>query len=227
MARFKDRKHAGKILAKKIDKLEIKPDNLYIVAIPNGGIPVGIPIAARFQRPLYVLIARKIQYPWTTESGYGALTSDGIEVYNENALKRTNLTKKMKTDQKNKAMKQILDREEFFYKHLLPQNIIDGSIIVVDDGLASGITTIAAIKSLLKRDVSKIFLVIPTAHKESINRIEKLFSEYEDKIHIIAEDIRSGFSFAVASAYDNWYDETKEETKRILDKYNSIVIKKE
>lgn len=227
MASFRDRKHAGRILASKISEINSDLNETYIVAIPNGGIPVALPIANAYDMPLYVLIARKIQYPWTTESGYGALTSDGIEVYNQAAVQRANMSEESMKNQKQKAMQQILGREEFFFEHLLPEKIPEKRVILVDDGLASGITMTAAIKSLVKRGADRVIVAVPTAHKQSIDKIENLPTAREIKLRVIAEDVKSGWSFAVASAYENWFDETKEHTKTLLDEYNSQVIKKE
>ncbi|MBD3352056.1 MAG: hypothetical protein GF364_11270 [Candidatus Lokiarchaeota archaeon] len=214
---YRDREDAGTILAEKLKPIINNLDNLHIAAIPNGGIPIGIPVATRYDLVLYVIIARKIQYPWTTEAGYGAVTSDGVEVYNSAAMARANLSAKQKAVQKKKTLKEIKERENFFKNFLLPSDLSQKTVILIDDGLASGITMMAAIRSVSNRGAEKIFVAVPTAHKKSVDKVENIKLRRKTKVEVIAPNIRSGWSFSVASAYKHWFDETKERTLQILE----------
>lgn len=221
MPPFRDRPDAGRKLLPLLTKL-IFGEPVYIAAIPNGGVPVAIPIARHFQMPLYVIIARKAQYPWTTESGFGAVTADGVTVLNEPALARTSMTREAIRTQVGKARAEVSAREQVFAPFLLPESLTGATVVVVDDGLASGITTRAAIRSLHRREVSKVYVAVPTAHESSIRQVEsESLNERNFLVMVICPHIVGGWSFAVANAYENWYDETTRAVIEILQHHNA------
>lgn len=223
---FENREDAGNELVKMLKNEIINPNNLYIVAIPNGGVPVALPIAQHFKKPLYVMITRKIQFPWTTESGFGAITSDGITEFNQNTIYQANLSKSEINSQSKKALEEVKKREKLFMDYIFPQDITDwnlADIILIDDGIASGITTLATTKSLIKRGAKRIIVAVPTAHENTIREFKKsLTSEKNCSVQVISPDIRDDLSFAVANAYKVWYDEENENILQILKEYNKI-----
>ncbi len=206
---FRDRFDAGKLLAKDLREYCAR-DDVLVLAIPAGGVPVGSVVAKELDVSLDVVIVRKAQIPWNTEAGFGAVTWDGETVLNESLVEQLGLTREEIEDSISKAKRNIDERlRKFRGDKPLPQ-LKDKIIILVDDGLASGFTMLAAAKSARKSQPKKIVVAIPTA---SSGAIALLKSEVDE---IVCLNIRSGSSFAVADAYENWYDLSDEEVQKIL-----------
>ncbi len=217
---FRDRPDAG---AKLIDVLKGIPlkTSVLIAAIPNGGVPVAIPIAKQAHKFLYVIVARKIQYPWTTEAGFGAITADGTTAFNTAAISQENLSEATIQVQVDLAREEIQKRAKLFRDFQLPNSLPQAEVILVDDGLASGITMKAAILSLQKRGVQRVIVAVPTAHKTSVNEIEAMSTEKPAfRVQVVSPDIKGGWSFAVADAYQHWYDENASSILQALTDYN-------
>jgi putative phosphoribosyl transferase len=170
---------------------------------------VGSTVAKTLDAPMDVLIVRKAQIPWNTEAGFGAITWDGEVILNGLLVEQLGLTE----DEIDEAIaKTNVNIEERFKKFRQDQPmplLKDKIIILVDDGLASGFTMLAAVRSLRKKQPKRIVIAVPTA---STGAIDLLRCEVDE---IVCLNIRSG-SFAVADAYENWYDLTDEEVQKIL-----------
>jgi predicted phosphoribosyltransferase len=206
---FRDRFQAGKLLAEKLREY-YREENVIVLAIPAGGVPVGNMIAKELAVPMDVVIVRKAQIPWNTEAGFGAVTWDGEIVLNEPLVEQLGLTREELEESISKTKRNIQERlRKFRGDKPLPQ-LRDKVIILVDDGLASGFTMLAAARSARKRRPKKIIVAVPTA---SLGAVELLMPEVDE---IVCLNIRSGSSFAVADAYENWYDLTDEEVLKIL-----------
>ncbi|OLS14346.1 MAG: phosphoribosyltransferase [Promethearchaeota archaeon CR_4] len=220
MPTFRDRPDAGNMLVQLLKGINFN-SKVWIAAIPNGGVPVAVPIANSFQKFLYVMVARKIQYPWTTEAGFGAITADGTTSFNNLAIQRENLTESVIHTQVDRAREEVEQRTRLFRNYLLPNDLTSAEIILIDDGLASGITTQAAILSLQKHGTRKVIVAVPTAHRSSVNVIEAMTkSDMQFNVQVLSPDIRGGWSFAVADAYETWYDEETSTILKILREYN-------
>ena len=201
---FRDRFQAGNFLAQKLREYRGKK-NVIVLAVPAGGVPVGYVVAKELGVPMDVVIVRKIQIPWNTEAGFGAVTWDGETVLNEPLVEQLDLTKEEIAESILKTKRNIQDRLRLFRQDKPMPQLRDKIVIFVDDGLASGFTMLAAARSARKSMPKNIVVAVPTA---SLGAIELLLPE-ADKI--ICLNIRSGPSFAVADAYENWYDLTEEE----------------
>jgi len=209
---FRDRAAAGKILANMM-KAYRKTESI-VLAVPAGGVAVGAVIARELDLPLDVLVVSKITPPWNSEVGYGAVAFDGTVILNEELSSRLHLSQEeirngiKKTEEKVNRRLKILRGNR-------PLPDFSKKIILVDDGLASGFTLRVAIEALRKAGSQHIILAVPTAHKESI---EKMIGMVEA---IYCPNIREGWQFAVADAYEYWYDLDEEEVKKILAEFNS------
>ncbi len=211
---FRDRFQAGNFLAQKLREYRGKK-NVIVLAVPAGGVPVGYVVAKELGVPMDVVIVRKIQIPWNTEAGFGAVTWDGETVLNEPLVEQLDLTKEEIAESILKTKRNIQDRLRLFRQDKPMPHLRDKIVIFVDDGLASGFTMLAAARSARKSMPKNIVVAVPTA---SLGAIELLLPE-ADKI--ICLNIRSGPSFAVADAYENWYDLTEEEVLKILSEKQS------
>lgn len=218
---FRDRNDAGTNLVPFLEAFNLDPERLLIVAIPNGGVPVAIPIASHFARPLFVLNSRKVQFLWTTKAGFGAVTADGTTIFNAAAKLQYNMTEEIIHNQVNRALKEIAQREALFNQFLLPLDLNQMEIILVDDGLASGITMHAAILSVQKRRVEEVLVAVPTAQQESAQEISQLSQvNLPFDVEVVSPNFKATKSFAVADAYDDWHNEDSEEILRKLQAYN-------
>ena len=208
---FRDRVEAGKLLAEKLREYSGK-GNVIVLAVPAGGVPVGYAVAKELAVPMDVVVVRKVQIPWNTEAGFGAVTWDGEMVLNEPLVEQLGLTREEIEGSISKTRRVIRERLRKFRGDKPMPHLRDKVVILVDDGLASGFTMLAAARSARKRTPEKIIVAVPTA---SLGAVELLAPEVDE---IVCLNIRSGPSFAVADAYENWYDLTDEEVIRILEK---------
>jgi predicted phosphoribosyltransferase len=207
---FKDRAAAGKVLAQMLK--EYRDSNAMVMAIPAGGVAVAAILARELTLPLDVAVISKITPSWNSEVGYGAVAFDGTVRLNEDYLARFNLGQEeiQKGIQKTK---QKVARRVRMFRGDRPLPDFTRPILLVDDGLASGFTLRVAIEALHKAGSQEIILAVPTAHEESIQRV---IDEVEA---IYCPNIRSGLSYAVADAYEEWRDLDEEEVVQILKEF--------
>ena len=208
---FRDREHAGKLLAEKLREYNDKR-KVMILALPAGGVPVAYEVAKELEVPMNVMVVRKIQIPWNTEAGFGALTWDDQIVLNKPLISQLGLTKEDIEDSISNTRRNIQERLRKFSGDK-PMPDIEGKIVIlVDDGLASGFTMLAAARSARKRKIEKLVAAVPTA---SLGALKLLSAEVDEAVCL---NIRTGPAFAVAEAYQNWYDLTDEEVTQILER---------
>lgn len=205
-ALFKDRLDGGQKLASELKKLDIK--NPVVIAIPSGGIPVGLEIAKELSCSFDLIIVRKIQYPETTEAGFGAVTADGTYFLNPRVPHPPAEVIKI---QAQKAIKEVRHREKEFLKDKKRTDIKHKTAILVDDGLAAGSTMVAAVRAVKKREPAQIIVAVPTASGGAIELLEKeadkIITLYQHPKHV---------GFAVASSYKEWHDLSDKEVKKYL-----------
>jgi len=205
---FVDRAHAGRLLAERL--LAYRGQPIHLFAIPAGGVPVAAEIARRLQIPLDLIIVRKIQLPYTTEAGFGALNPAGEAIFNEGLLARISLSKEEIAAQTEKAAASMRTREERLRGGKPYPPLAGETVIVVDDGLASGFTMRAAVQFLKRRGAGQIIVAVPTASERTVQDLLPIVDE------LVCLNVRGGWSFAVADAYENWYDLDEEEVLEIM-----------
>lgn len=208
---FKDRTQAGKLLAKALEKYNNK--DAIILAIPSGGVPVGYVAAENLNLAAFdVIIVRKIQIPWNPEAGFGAISLDGTIVLNKPLVDVLGLNQEMIDKCASETMKEIQRRIQKFRDDRPFPDLNNKIVILVDDGLASGFTMIAAINSVRKQKPKKVVVAVPTA---PLSTIKRLFPYVDELICLNVRDFRT---FAVADAYFKWYDLDDEEVLEYLRK---------
>lgn len=210
--RFRDRNDAGKTLAALI-KDYCDQEDLHLLAIPNGGIPVGLAIQKNLPRnwTISLLFVRKLQVPYNPEAGFGAVTLDGSLYLNHSLLSRLHLSDSEIETSKKLALQSLECRFRKFEVKQQDKSILNGrTAILVDDGLASGYTMLAAAHSIEERALATI-IAVPTASENAVRLIE---SKTEAKV--LCPDVRSGPFFAVADAYAYWSDISDEEAAKAI-----------
>lgn len=205
---FKDRTMAGRLLADRL--LGYKGQELRLFAIPAGGVPVAAEITRALQVSLDLVIVRKIQLPWTTEAGFGALNPAGEAVFNEELLSRIHLSPQDIEKQVQKTLVTLREREERLRGNRPYPDLAGAATIIVDDGLASGYTMRVAVNFLKGKGAGKIIVAVPTASARTAQDLLPLVDE------LYCLNVRGGWSFAVAEAYEDWYDLDEAEVLEIL-----------
>lgn len=195
---FRDRQEAGKLLAHRLSSYQ--KEGAIVLAIPSGGVPIGVEIALELSFPFDLIITRKILIPGTTEAGFGAVSLEGGVFLNELLVEQLNLTPQEIQQRIEWTREGIKERNRKFRADKPFPDIANMMAILVDDGLASGYTMLASIDLIKRKGSKEIIVAVPTAPMRSIHLIEP----YVDKI--LCLNIREGFYFAVADAYETWYD---------------------
>ncbi|XHH07716.1 MAG: phosphoribosyltransferase [Candidatus Bathyarchaeia archaeon] len=206
---FQDRFEAGRLLAGEL-KMYVGNSNVIVLAIPAGGVPVGSTVAKLLNAKFDVVIVRKLQVPWNPEAGFGAVSWDGKVFLNPDLVEQLNLTKAEIDASILETNRNIEERLSKFRGDKPLPDLTSNIVILVDDGLASGYTMLAAAQFVKAKKPQKVVIAVPTA---SMGAIE-LLKPHVDEIFCL--NIRSGAAFAVADAYVNWYDLTDEEVQDLL-----------
>jgi putative phosphoribosyl transferase len=212
---FRDRLQAGKLLAEKLREYSGK-ENVILLALPAGGVPVGYVVAKELGILMDLMVVRKVQIPWNTEAGFGAVTWDGEAVLNQPLVRQLGLKREVIEESISETRRIIQERLRKFRGDKPMPDLRGKVVILVDDGLASGFTMLAAARSSRRRQPKKTVVAVPTA---SMGAIKLLTPEVDE---IVCLNIRSGPVFAVADAYKNWYDLTDEEVTKILERAEKL-----
>jgi len=208
---FGSRAAAGHVMAGLL--ADLAGTDTLLLAIPAGGVPIATTMATRLGLPLSVLVVSKITLPWNTEAGYGAVAADGSHQINEPLAHHYRLDPETIQEGIDKTTAKVNHRQKLFTE-LLGQSRIDGrTVILVDDGLASGFTLRVAIASARNQGARRILVAVPTGHASSVSDIAALCD------HVYCANVREGMRYAVAEAYERWSDVGEEEMLATLREY--------
>ena len=200
---FRNRTDAGQKLGERLKQYQ--GGGVIVFAIPRGGVPVAIEVAEKLDAHLDVVIPRKITIPYNPEAGYGAVTEDGTIALNEPLVNRLGLTESQIQQQAEEVRAEIRRRSALYRGELQATSVLGKTAIIIDDGLASGFTMIAAIKSVQRCKAAKIVVAVPVASGTAYDLVKPLADE------LVCLVIARIYQFAVASFYHHWYDLTDEE----------------
>jgi predicted phosphoribosyltransferase len=206
---FQDRKDAGRHLAGMMSAYMDHPATI-ILAIPSGGVPVGLELSRKLALPMDLMITRKFQIPGDTEAGFGAMTMDGKAFFNRELLAQLRLSRGEIEKQVEKVRLELELRNVRFRNNKPFPNIEGKVVILTDDGLASGFTMMAAIDMLKSRGGARTVVAVPTSPLSSILRLQDEVDE------IFCANVQDYGSFAVAAAYRFWQDLSADEVIELL-----------
>ena len=166
---FTNREEAGNLLAKELKDYKNNKDAI-IVAIPRGGVPVGYAIANQLNLPLDIVLSKKIGHPFHQEFAIGAVTLDDI-ILNDDVRSVDIEYIEEETKQIRKVLKK---RKDLYYKNKVPLDLKNKTVIIVDDGVATGYTLISSINFIERQKPAKIVVAIPVGPPTVIKKMEKL-----------------------------------------------------
>ena len=161
-ARFQNREEAGRILAAKLMLYANRPDTL-ILALPRGGVPIGYEIARALNLPLDVIIVRKLGVPGREELAMGAIASGGVRVLNRSVIESLRIPPdSLEAVEKREAL-ELMRREATYRGNRQPASVKGKTVILVDDGVATGSTMRVAISALREQHAGRIIVATPVA----------------------------------------------------------------
>lgn len=175
---FLDRRDAGQQLADRIAPL-IDAERSVILALPRGGVPVAHEIATRTGAPLDVLLVRKLGVPWQPELAFGAVSSDDVIVYNERVLAQLRLGEGEMQEVIARERDELRRREHEYRRGRPPLPVAGRTVVVVDDGIATGSTIRAALQVLARRGAARTIVACPVAPPETV---ELLLEEADEVV---------------------------------------------
>jgi putative phosphoribosyl transferase len=205
---FRDRREAGQLLAAELAAYAHRPDVL-VLALPRGGVPVAYEVARALGLPLDVFLVRKLGLPGHEELAMGAIASGGVRVLNEELVHDLRIPNHVIEAVAANEL-QELERRERLYRGDRPAPDVRGwTVILVDDGLATGTTMRAAVKALQQEGAARIVVAVPIAAPETC---EDLSAEVDDIICAVTpEPFR-----AVGLWYEDFSQTTDEEVRDLL-----------
>ncbi len=206
---FADREEAGRSLASLLQGIA-DPKGV-VLAIPAGGVPVACAVARECRLPLDVLIVRKIQIPDNPEAGFGAIGPDGEVLLNERIVEDLRLSQKEIQARVSETQQVLQSREKVFRRGRPQPELKDRQVILVDDGLASGYTMMAAVGYARQKEARQVIVAVPTASQRTVHFLQPAVDV------LVCSNVRGGPVFAVADAYEEWHDLGDEEVVRLLE----------
>jgi len=208
---FRDRIEAGQKLAKKLGTYANRPD-VVVLGLPRGGVPIAFEIARVLNAPLDVFLVRKLGVPGHEELAMGAIASGGVRILNEDVVQPLRLSEEVINKVAAQEQQELERREQAYRGNLPPLDVRDRTVILVDDGLATGATMHAAAVALRQQQPQQIIAAVPVAAPETCDQ----FKVEVDEI-ICAETPRPFY------AVDLWYEQfsqtTDEEVRHLLKRY--------
>jgi putative phosphoribosyl transferase len=210
---FENRRDAGKKLAEKL--VEYKNIPVVVLAIPNGGVPIALEVAKFLNDAEFdVVISRKIPMPLSPEAGFGAIADDGTMILNEEIVRKIGLSIQQIDYEANKVRQEIKKRTLLYRGNRPLTRVIGKTVIIIDDGLASGITMKAAVASISHRHPKGIIVAVPTASTTAL----ALLRGSSDRIITMNTGEPP---YAVADYYHHWYTVSDEDVVRHLERWRS------
>lgn len=171
---FKDRVYAGKQLAKTLEKYKNKDGVIF--GLPRGGVVVAFEVAQSLNMLLDLIVVRKISHPYSREYAYGAVAEDGHTLYNKDELPFIDVSWFHK--EREKEQKEAKRRRETYLSGRRPISVEGKIAIVVDDGIATGLTMKMAVKELKHQNPQKIIIAVPVAPKDIADEMRKDVDEF-------------------------------------------------
>jgi predicted phosphoribosyltransferase len=209
--RYRDRFEAGQLLGRELVRRLGKRDDVIVLALPRGGVPVGYEVAKALDAPLDVFIVRKLGVPGHEELAMGAIASGGVRILNRDVLGYVSLPQQA-IDAVAAREQQELERRERSYRGSRPPLDVRGkTVIVVDDGLATGSTMRAAVAALRKMEPKQVIVAVPVAAPTTCEEFR------QEGIEIICLRTPEPFQ-AVGLWYEDFSQTTDEEVHELLDR---------
>jgi erythromycin esterase-like protein/predicted phosphoribosyltransferase len=197
---FRDRREAGRVLAEKLTAYANRSDVL-VLALPRGGVPVGYEVAGALGAPLDVFVVRKLGVPGYEELAMGAVATGGVLVLNDQLVERLGIPQHIIDAVAARERQELARRERLYRSGRPPLDVRGRTVILVDDGLATGATMHAAIQALRQQNPARIVVAVPTASPETC-----------EEMRARADDVICGITPEPFDAVGRWYRDFSQTT---------------
>jgi putative phosphoribosyl transferase len=205
---FRDRREAGRALATRLASYVGRPD-VVVLALPRGGVPVGFEVAEALEAPLDVFLVRKLGFPGNEEFAMGAIASGGVRVVNEPLLRRYGIPPAAVSRIVDQEERELRRRERLYRGEREAIDLRGRTVIVVDDGLATGSSMQAAVKAVRSQQPKRVVVAVPVGPTDTIRDLARM----ADEVACVATP--EPF-LAVGRFYDDFGQVTDEEVARLL-----------
>jgi putative phosphoribosyl transferase len=216
MAPFRDRRDAGKKLARKLFAYAARPD-VTILALPRGGVPVGYEVARALNAPLDIFIVRKLGMPGREELAIGAIASGGIRILNKDIIRMLSIPDEVINFVVKRELQELQRREDLYRGGRTAPEARDRTVILIDDGLATGASMRAAVAGLRAQHPARIVVAVPAAAPETCDAFQ---SEVDE---IICASTPEPF-YGVGHWYEDFSQTTDEEVRNLLQEANRQLL---
>lgn len=207
---FQDRSDAGRVLAERLGPLAHRPD-MIVLGLPRGGIPVAFEIAAKLGVPLDVFVVRKLGVPGQEELAMGAIATGGVRVVNEDVTGPLNIPDEAIEKVAERERVELARREQLYRGDRAAPTLSGKTVILVDDGLATGSTMRAAVRAVRQQRPKRVIVVAPVAAASTCTQLE---SEADE---VICPNTPEYFS-AVGQWYFDFSQTSDAEVRDLLDR---------
>jgi putative phosphoribosyl transferase len=206
--RFRNRSEAGRILARELADYAGR-DDVVVLALPRGGVPVGYELAKELGAPLDVFVVRKVGVPGYEELAMGAVATGGVLVLDERMVRRLGISA-AEVERAVAAEQRELERRETAYREgREPPDLEGKTVILVDDGLATGASMRAAALAVRRHNPARVVVAVPLAAAETCN-------EFRDEVDEVVCALTPAPFYAVGLWYDDFSQTTDEEVRELL-----------
>ena len=205
---FQNRAEAGQVLARRLQQYKNQPDTL-VLGLPRGGVPVAYEVARELNAPLDVFIVRKLGVPGHEELGMGAIATGGVRILHEGIIREFGISQEL-IDSVSEREQAELDRRNRLYRGDRPAPAIkDRTVVIVDDGLATGSTMKAAIQAVWQQAPRRLIAAVPTAPAETCEQVKESADE------VVCAITPDPF-LAVGGSYADFSQTTDEEVRDLI-----------
>lgn len=205
--RYDDRRHAGSLLGAEL--ADLGPEDPVVFGLPRGGVPVAFEVAKTLECPLDVLVVRKVGVPFQPELAMGAIAEGDVVIRNDDIIDVARVDEDGFVSVVDSERSELEKRLQAYRSEAPPISPRDRTAIVVDDGLATGSTALAAVRVLREKGAGSVWLAVPVAPRSSLGDLERL----ADRLVILSRPRDFG---SVGYWYRDFSQTTDDEVRRLL-----------
>lgn len=211
---YVNRQQAGQVLADLLHDYAVKENSL-ILALPRGGVPVAYEIATKLCLPMDIFIVRKLGVPGHEEYAMGAIASGGVVVFNEDVVQGLHINSTAIEEVLQKEERELERREQVYRANKSPLQLTGKTVILVDDGIATGYTMRAAIAALKQKNPAELIVAVPVAARSTC-------AEMANLVNKIICPLQPANFYAVGLWYDDFSQTSDEEVMHLMTTLSSI-----
>jgi predicted phosphoribosyltransferase len=209
---FQDRHEAGELLGEKLKAYANNPD-VIVLALPRGGVPVGARVAKKLNAPFDVFVVRKLGLPGHPELAMGAIASGGVRVLNGDVVNTLRIRDEVINAVTAEEYQELKRREQSYRDDLPPPEVEGKTVIIVDDGIATGSTMVAAISALRQLNAGRVVVATPTVARSTYDYLRQ---NADNVVAVIVPEVFYG----VGQWYEDFSQTSDEEVHRLLAEMN-------